>query len=139
MNAQELVAGDVLFRWKKVVWHRGVYMGNGQVLHNAPGPNDKGEHITTFADFAQGEEVRVVQPPMEHRAEILARAHQVVMNPQPYSHLWRNCEHTVYEVIEGEAKSPTVRGLVGIAALLGLAWLGYRYRKEIAGALKSAR
>ena len=113
----QLIAGDVLLRKKGEVWHFGIYMGNGWVLHNSP---EAGERITTYDEYAAGQQVKVHQPDSSGRQQIMQRAWQIVRNPKAYNHLTRNCEHTVYEAIEGIAKSPTVRTAVGIAAVIAL-------------------
>jgi hypothetical protein len=70
----------------------------------------------------------------ETRAEVMRRASGIIAHPHAYSYIWRNCEHTVYEVIEGKPRSPTVRLMdfvVGSAVMLVLAGLSFSYRKEI--------
>lgn len=135
MNACELIPGDMLVRPKDPVWHLGIYLGNGAVLHNAPGLNG-GETIASFVDFAKGQVVYVQQPSFENRAEILRRASQIFANPQPYSYLLRNCEHTFYEIVEGKPRSPTVMTLIALAAIAGAAVLAIKYRKEITRAVR---
>ncbi|MGH8371723.1 MAG: hypothetical protein ACRETO_03200, partial [Gammaproteobacteria bacterium] len=71
--------------------------------------------------------------------EIIKRAWQIIRNPQEYKHLTRNCEHTVYEAIEGKAKSPTVDNIVWGLAIGTAIFLGIRYRKAIVGALSSMK
>lgn len=135
MNINELVPGDLLLRRKDPTWHRGIYLGNGQVLHNAPEPPG-GESITSFANFSKGETVYVWQPSLERRAEITQRAWHIITNPKAYSYLWRNCEHTFFEITEGTPRSPTVRTLVSLAAVAGVGILPFKYRKEIAQAVR---
>jgi hypothetical protein len=136
MEYGQLVPGDVLLRWKEGVWHLGIYMGNGGVLHNSPGV---GERVTSYADYADEKQVKAWQPDPAKRAEIMDRAWQIVRNPQEYKHLTRNCEHTVYEAVDGKAKSPTVNNVLWGVIAGALLFLGFRYRKEIAKALKSAK
>lgn len=114
----QLVAGDVLLRKKGEVWHFGIYMGNGTVLHNSPGV---GERVSSYEEYADGQQVKAYQPDPTKRHEIMNRAWQIVRNPKAYDHLTRNCEHTMYEAIDGVAKSPTVRVLLATLALLALA------------------
>ena len=70
----------------------------------------------------------------------MERASGIIANPQAYSYVWRNCEHTVYEVLEGVARSPTVRlmdRMLSAAVVLSLAGLAFSFRKVIgAGAGK---
>ena len=136
MFFNQLVAGDVLHRWKDGVWHLGIFMGDGTVLHNSPG---EGERRTSLRIYAAGQQIWAWQPESAGRAEIMRRAWDIVRNPKPYDHLTRNCEHTVFEAVKGEAKSPTVRKVLvglGITAALVLCVV---YSKEIAKALRSVR
>lgn len=135
MLLTQLEPGDVLHRWKNGVWHLGIYMGNSLVLHNSP---VVGERCSSVQEYAAGQQIWAWRPESADRAEILRRAWDIVRNPKPYDHLTRNCEHTVFEAVEGEAKSPTVKKLLwglGITATL-IACVAYR--KEIAKALRSA-
>ncbi|HET7921138.1 MAG TPA: lecithin retinol acyltransferase family protein [Gammaproteobacteria bacterium] len=137
MSVNELVPGDLLKRQKSSVWHLGVYLGNDRVLHNCPAPSG-GECITSFADFAKDALVYVQQLDPQSRNEIIQRARQIVVNPRPYSYLWRNCEHTFYEIVEGVPRSPTVKTLAYCAIAAGLSVLTYKYRKEIAQLVRHA-
>jgi hypothetical protein len=129
----DLKPGDVLRRHKSSIWHLGVYLGDDKVLHNSPGLG-VGERVTTFKVFACGREVYVAHSNPETRAEVMERASGIVAHPHAYSYVWRNCEHTVYEVIEGKPRSPTVRLMdfvVGSALMLVLAGVGFSYRREL--------
>jgi len=126
MSVNELIPGDLLWREKSGVWHLGIYWGSGQVLHNSPAI---GECITAFPIFANGKPVHVARPNPQSRTAIIQRAGQIVANPKPYSYLWRNCEHTAYEIMEGESHSPTVGKLLALTASVGLCYLAFRYRK----------
>lgn len=136
MQYSQLVPGDVLLRWKEGVWHLGIYMGNGSVLHNSPGA---GERATSYAEYADGKQVKAWQPDSTKRAEIMERAWQIIRNPRDYKHLTRNCEHTVYEAIEGKAKSPTVTAVLWVVGIGTAIYLTARYGKQIAKALKSGK
>lgn len=51
-----LLIGDFLTRPKALgATHVGVWLGGGAVYHNAP---DRGEHISSVADFAKGHRLR---------------------------------------------------------------------------------
>lgn len=130
---RELKPGDVLRRWKTGVWHLGVYWGKGEVLHNSPGLGG-GERLTSYKTFACGREVYVAHSNPKTRSEVMQRASGILAHPHAYSYVWRNCEHTVYEIVEGEPHSPTVRFMdevLGAAVLLSLAGLVFSFRKEI--------
>lgn len=137
-----LKPGDVLRRRKTGVWHLGVYWGDGEVLHNTPG-HGGGEHLTSYEDFACGGEVYVAHSNPEARAEVMHRASGVLAHPQAYSYVWRNCEHTVYQVLEGRPRSPTVKRMdrvLSAAVVLSLAGLAFSFRREIGtGARKLTR
>jgi hypothetical protein len=135
----ELKLGDVLRRRKTGVWHLGVYWGKGEVLHNSP-DFKIGERLTSYERFALGRDVYVAHSNPETRAEVMRRASGILAHPHSYSYVWRNCEHTVYEILEGAPRSPTVRlmdQVLGAAVVLSLAGLVFSFRKEIgAGAGK---
>jgi hypothetical protein len=128
-----LKPGDVLRRRKSGVWHLGVYLGKGKVLHNSPDFQD-GERLTSYKTFALGRDVYIAHSNSETRAEVMRRASGILAHPQAYSYIWRNCEHTVYEVMEGRPRSPTVRlmdQVLGAAVVLSLAGLAFSLRKEL--------
>ena len=135
MLLNQLVAGDVLHRWKDGVWHLGIFMGDGTVLHNSP---REGERRTPLEIYAAGRQIYAWQPESADRNEILQRAWDIIRNPKPYDHLTRNCEHTVFEAVKGKAESPTVRNLLWALAITTGLVLCVVYRKEIAKALRSA-
>jgi hypothetical protein len=129
----DLKPGDVLRRRKTGVWHLGVYWEDGKVLHNTPGVG-AGERLVSYQGFAAGREVYVAHSNPETRAAVMERASGILAHPRAYSYVWRNCEHTVYEIMEGRARSPTVRFMdqvVTAAVVLSLAGLVFSFRKEI--------
>jgi cell wall-associated NlpC family hydrolase len=130
---EDLKPGDVLRRRKTGIWHLGVYLGTDKVLHNSP-DFSSGERLTPYGKFAAGREVYVAHSNPETRAEVIRRASGILAHPQAYSYIWRNCEHTVYEIVEGAPRSPTVRlmdQVLGAAVVLCLAGLLFSFRKEI--------
>lgn len=98
-------AVEVLERRKLGVWHRGLLLDDGRVLHNTP---EKGEHISSFSEYAKGE--RVIRKPIPNylRTASASRILNIILNPSPYSWATRNCQHTANEVIYGESKSEYV-------------------------------
>lgn len=129
-----LEPGDILDRSNVFVPHPGIYWGNNLVLHNAP---PRGEHLSSFEEWTDGHDFIVTKPTPELRREILRRSSEILANPQAYSHLWRNCEHTFYQITEGAPRSPTVRKAVGITVIVVAGGLAIKYRKEISKALRS--
>lgn len=97
--------------------HRGVALGDGRVLHNTPG---RGEHISSEAEFANGQRVKVARASYTERQRSLSHAYRVERSGsrRSYHLLGNNCEHTVHRARSGEARSPQLRGWV---AGLGLA------------------
>lgn len=130
----ELIAGDILYRLKSGVWHWGVYLGNDRVLHNS---RNNGEHVSSLKDFSSGENINVIRPSNEKQQAILQRASQIAANPKRYSYLWRNCEHTIYQIVEGKPRSPTANIAIGLA-FIATGVIAYKYRKQIFKAMRSA-
>jgi hypothetical protein len=136
-----LKPGDVLRRWKTGVWHLGIYLGEGQVLHNVPGPGG-GERMAPLHSFAAGQELQVARGNPKQRQEVMRRASAILTHPRSYSYVWRNCEHTAYEILEGAARSPTVQrtstavALAAVAVLAGSAWL---FRRQFGRGLRRLR
>ena len=63
--------GDILSRRKGVVMHRGVALGNGQVLHNTP---SRGEHISSVEEFRAGQRLHVEPRSRTQRERALSRS-----------------------------------------------------------------
>lgn len=122
-----LIPGDVVRRRKGAVWHWGVCIQEG-IVHNTP---EKGEHISSLAEFADVQQIEVFRPHDINRHEIISRAYEIVNNPSDYQYLWRNCEHTVTEIIKGEAMSQTVKSLATLAFIISSAYLVIRYHNQI--------
>lgn len=133
-----LKPGDVLRRWKTGVWHLGIYLGDGKVLHNVPG-DSVGERLTSYRTFASGKDVQVARGNPTLRAEVMQRATEILANPRAYSYIWRNCEHTAYEIMEGQPRSPTVQrvnGVLSMMVVVSLTALAYNFRREIGSGLR---
>lgn len=114
-------AGDILQRPKGPVTHQGIALPGERVFHNAPG---KGEHVTTFLEFARGKDVTVLKSDPEVRRMTLQRVQAAIKNPQKYSLLSNNCEHTVSRATKGISSSPQLT----FAIFVGL--LGYLLVKD---------
>ena len=113
----ECAPGELLHRRKGLVMHTGVSLGEGRVLHNTPG---RGEHVSSFEDFAQGRAVRVspISPQARERIQDL----DVNAFERPYNPFTNNCEHTASRATDGHASSPQLQKLA-VEALVGAAVL----------------
>lgn len=108
--------GDMLFRPKMngFIEHEGIVVGPDLVLDNTP---EKGEHLGTITEFAAGEKVRV-QRTNANQSDVMRRAQQVLSRRKNYNAAFRNCQHTVSEVLTGTAQSATVALLFLCGGLL---------------------
>lgn len=89
--------------------HWGVQLPDGNVAHLTP----DGEHVVTFAEFAQGratKEVRRAAP--EQRAQIMQRLSLSLQYRGPYRLLERNCETYATWLLGETPQSPQVQGIV---------------------------
>lgn len=113
--------GDVVTRPKclGLVAHVGVAIGANEVLHNTP---EKGEHVTTLQEFANGEQVmvhRMTAPPLG----LWERVSNIIRHPRKYHWFDRNCEHTATEITHGRPQSRQLWIWAIIAMVLGLCFL----------------
>lgn len=101
---QQIHPGDIVARAKNLglMEHVGVFLGAGLVAENSP---ERGEHLSTLAEFAEGKPIRV-HSGNGNTLEVLRRAKKVLDNPEPYDVLRNNCEHTASKIVQGYAKSP---------------------------------
>ena len=99
--------GDILSRRKGLVMHRGVALGNGQVLHNTP---SRGEHISTVEEFRAGQRLHVERRSWSQRRRALDQASRY--RGRHYRLFTNNCEHTATRVAGDRARSPQLRGWV---------------------------
>ena len=131
---QTLAIGDYLTRPKKdmfrgIITHVGAVVGYNMVLQNTP---NKGEHVTTFEKFADGEPV-TVHKTNANPTVVQANAQRVIANRKPYHPIVRNCEQTATEVVEGKPRSPQLGKVILIiiaivAVICGLVALLKRKR-----------
>ncbi len=110
--------GDIVSVQKGLFTHVGVVAYNG-ILQNSPGSC---ERIVSWAEFVQGRPWTLTRTNMEAWL-VLHRVEKILAAPRAYDALSQNCEHTVNEVVYGQAKSSQVGGVVA-GALLGLALVG---------------
>ncbi|HSG90129.1 MAG TPA: hypothetical protein VLA56_13030 [Pseudomonadales bacterium] len=103
-SAAGLRPGDIVKRPKGPVTHVGVVLDGGLVLHNTP---ERGEHVSTLAEFSRGRPVRVERPDDSERLRLLASA-TASARSRRYHLLQNNCEHTLYRARDGRPRSPQV-------------------------------
>ena len=92
--------------------HWGVQLPDGNVAHLTP----DGEHVVTFAEFAQGrpiKEIRRAAP--EQRAQIMQRLSLSLQHRGPYRLLDRNCETYATWLLGETPRSPQVQGVIPVA------------------------
>lgn len=110
--------------------HIGLYLSDSMVAHNTP---EKGEHISSLAEFAGGEQVTVVaqldNPPL---ASIRSVLEQVRTNPQKYDAVSNNCEHFVTRLLGNKSESRQLQGIVigTIAAISVVLFLIYLSKRK---------
>lgn len=114
--------GDVLSRRKGLVQHKGLALGDGRVLHNTP---FRGEHITSEAEFSDGQRVRVERQSRLARERALAYAERA--GGGRYNLITNNCEHTVNRLTDGRAHSPQLARWVAGVGLGAVAFAATRH------------
>lgn len=110
--------GDIVSVQKGPFTHVGVVVSNG-ILQNSPGSH---ERVVSRQEFAGGQTISIQRTNVPVGL-ILQRAAKILANPKNYDTLFRNCEHTVNEVVNGSPESPQV-GLAVVGVLLGAALVG---------------
>jgi hypothetical protein len=106
--------------------HKGAYLGDGCVLHNHP---DRGVEVVTLDHFAEGEQISIVNSGVADLTAFFARVNKMLSNPVHYDFIRNNCEHTVYWLRSGVAKSPQVVAWSCIGLALATTLLLLRARK----------
>jgi hypothetical protein len=120
-----LRVGDVVSRPKVVgvIDHYGIVVGFDRILHSTP---ERGEHVSSFAEFAFGQPVRLVSRTTSwaEAIEIVQRAGAILSKPATWS-LINNCEVTVAKA-QGLPPHSKQLGWAGVGAAVGLALLAVR-------------
>lgn len=83
--------------------HIGSYYGNGLVFHNHW---RNGPEIVSLQDYSMGREITVLASGVDDVSAFFSRVQHTLTNPQPYSFVSNNCEHSASYVREGVASSP---------------------------------
>ena len=118
--------GDIVARRKGLVMHKGIALGGDRILHNTP---LRGEHVSTEAEFRQGQRMHVRHQERLARLRTLRGA-----EGQPrrsYNLFTNNCEHTVTRAATGKAESPQ---LVSWGAGIGVGALAFALTRHPAAA-----
>ena len=104
-------AGDIVYRRKGLVRHKGLVLTDGRVLHNTPG---NGEHISHLSDFGAGRRIFLEQRTGSFEGA-RSGAHALPDRSRGYHLLTNNCEHTISRATRGRAESPQLKSwLAGI-------------------------
>ncbi len=111
-----LKMGDFLYRTKIMVEHAGIYLGDGKVIHNQP---KVGVTVTTFNEYSEGKEVKVIKANSINKQELRTRIRQVLKSNKPYCLLSNNCEHIASLIYQGTKTSSQVKAVI-LSIILGL-------------------
>lgn len=110
-------AGVLIAAPKGMVNHVGLSLGNGWVFHNNP---EKGEHISSIADFAKGKPVSIFgKLAASEFMRALERIRQIMASPKRYDALAYNCEHSLNRVLGRKVSSPQLQGWAAISLIFG--------------------
>ncbi len=107
----EILPGDILWRRKGVLIHKGIALPGDRVFHNTP---FAGEHVSATSEFARGHRVHARRLEAEDRRRALRAARLDAV--RRYNLFTNNCEHTVSRARDGAASSPQLDAwLVGLS------------------------
>ena len=124
--AARYLPGDIVARRKGFVMHKGIALGGDRILHNTP---LRGEHVSTEAEFRQGQPMHVRH---QERINRLRTLHAAEGGPRRgYNLFTNNCEHTVTRAATGKAESPQ---LVAWGAGIGVGALAFALTRHPAAA-----
>lgn len=112
----KLNPGDLLYRSKGPVQHKGVYWGDNQVLHNQP---SGGLKLTSFAEYSKSKSVKVVKVETSNIEQLTTRLEELMVDNGHYCLLSNNCEHIANYLIHGRKFSPQIQA-TALSAIAGL-------------------
>lgn len=121
---QAPLPGDVLKRRKGIFTHKGIYLGNGRVVHSLPG---KGVHLTSCAEFAAGHTIRIRQLSEARRLQVLQRLNEELSAGRAYDPFTNNCQHVVNRMRRGISFSEEMLATVFAVATAGV-WVFRKLR-----------
>lgn len=113
LDAAALVIGTQLVVRRLGYYHRGIYVGNGRVVHYAGRTRNTHGLIEeiSLADFGAGRPVRLEDAPCQSSAcDVVIRARSR-LGEQRYDVLENNCEHFCTWCQTGRPRSPQVDAL----------------------------
>lgn len=114
-----LIPGAILTRAKAggLIEHEGLYLGSGQVFHNTP---ERGDHISTLAEFARNQSIRIRRTDGRLVPPALIRARQLAWMNRRYDVATYNCQHSVRKALGCTVESPQAQGwtIAGFVLLL---------------------
>lgn len=115
----QFVLGDVLERDKGVIKHVGIYMGGGVVLHASP---DHGVAVTSLADFAKGQSVRLNRRTHLSPYILYLRARAAIARQERYDVVTNNCLDLTNEIVTGKRENAVLTVLLFALAIGGIAY-----------------
>lgn len=92
--------------------HLGLYLGDGDVLQNTL---RRGPELVTLSQFRGNSTITIELPEIINFHGFLERVEEILTLSRPYNLLKNNCEHTVYYVLTGIARSPQLKVFIGTA------------------------
>lgn len=104
--------------------HWGGLLPDGKVAHNTP---ERGEHLSSFLEFACGRDVRVVEsvPALEHQ-DVIRRVQLMLVAPRSYHATTNNCETLANRLVGKHPESPQVQGWLTALGLVAVAAVAAR-------------
>jgi Lecithin retinol acyltransferase len=117
--------GDKLSRPKGLFTHTGIYIGFGRVFHST---DDQGPHVSSLADFADGNPVTVHPANDADRPAILSRVRDELHHNRNYDLLFNNCQHAASRAAVGRASSEDLQAMVIISTLSLILFIGSKIK-----------
>ena len=119
-----MAAGDHLRVQRRVIWHHGIDMGDGTVIHASGEPGrlklDAEIRRASMEEFLRGGDAEIVQDSEALPAkEVIARA-EAALGGREYSLFFNNCEHFARWCQSGKALSEQVDYLAMAGAAVGI-------------------
>lgn len=117
--------GDKLSRSKGLFTHTGIYIGFGRVFHST---DEQGPHVSTLAEFSDGQIVTIHPANDANRPAVLARVQDELRQKRDYDLLFNNCQHVASRAAAGQASSEDLQAIFLISVLLLIIFVGSRIK-----------